>query len=128
MDTSIFLARLLGPIFLVVGVAMLAQPGSFQAMLREFIESRLMMYLAAVLGLLGSWTLVLVHNVWVTDWRVIVTLMGWLGIMRAIVTIYRPAWIVAAGRALLRYAPSFRIAGLIDLALGLVLTAGGFAG
>ena len=76
MQTSIFIAKLLGPIFVVVGIAILSKPQAFRTLLQEFIESRVLIYLAGVLGLLGGLTLVLTYNLWVLDWRLLITLIG----------------------------------------------------
>ena len=63
MQTSIFIAKLLGPIFLIVGSALLTKPDAFRVLLQEFIESRVLIYLAGFLGLLGGLALLLTHNV-----------------------------------------------------------------
>ena len=45
---------------------------------KEFLKSRALIYLAGVLTLIPGLALVLVHNVWAVDWRVLITLFGWL--------------------------------------------------
>jgi len=76
MQTSIFIAKLLGPIFIVVGTAILFKPQTFRTLLQEFIENHVLTYLASFLGLLAGLALVLTHDVWVLDWRLIITLVG----------------------------------------------------
>jgi len=128
MSASIFIARLLGPLFLVVGIALLAKPAAFRALLQEFIASPVLLYLAGFLGLLGGLALVLTHDLWVPDWRLIVTLIGWITIIRALVTVFLPQRIVAIAHGLLGTRHIFLGAALIDLALGLVLSYFGYAG
>ena len=69
MTASIFIARLLGPMFLIVSIALLLKRAMFHAILEEFTASRSMLYLAGFFGLLGGIALVLTHNIWVGDWR-----------------------------------------------------------
>lgn len=126
MQTTIFIARLLGPIFVLVGIAMLLKPEAFRALLKEFIESRVLVYLAGVLGLLGGLTLVLTHNVWMLDWRLIITLIGWASVVRAVVTIFKPEWIVSLGLKALEHRNFFVGAAAIDLVIGLVLSYFGY--
>jgi len=126
MQTSLFIARLLGPIFLTVGIALLTRPEAFRALLREFIASGVLMYLAGVLGLLGGLAVVLTNNLWVLDWRVLITLVGWTSIVRALVTIFRPQQIVSIGGRLIEHRGTFTIAAVVDLLIGAILSYFGF--
>jgi uncharacterized membrane protein len=127
MQTSIFIAQLLGPIFVVVGVALLAKPQMFRTILQEFIRSATLLYLAGFIGLLGGMAMVLAHNVWVPNWRLIITLIGWVTIVRAVITIFQPQWLVAAGAAILDHRGVFLGAAVMNLIIGLVLSYFGYA-
>jgi hypothetical protein len=81
VPSSSYLARLLGPVLAVVGLAMLLRPADYLALVGDILRSPALLYLASVLGLLGGVALVLAHNVWTTDWRVIITLLGWITIL-----------------------------------------------
>ena len=126
MQTSLFIAKLLGPMFLVVGVALLTRPEAFRALLREFIASALIMYMAGFFGLLGGLALVLTHNVWALDWRVLITLLGWTSLIRALVTIFSPRWIVSTGAWLIDRKGAFPAAAAADLIIGAVLSYFGY--
>ncbi|HKM63482.1 MAG TPA: hypothetical protein VJY39_13435 [Acidisphaera sp.] len=128
MGPSLFIARLLGPMLVVVGIALLLRPHLFKDVMADFLRSAALIYLAGFFGLLGGLALVLTHNLWVADWWLIVTLIGWLAVLRAVVTIMRPEWIVAAGRAIVGREAFIRGSGGADLALGLVLSWFGYAG
>lgn len=125
--TSVFLARLLGPLIAVVGVALLVHPDVYRTMMKEFIRSLALCYLAGFFGLLGGISLVLVHNVWTSDWRIIVTLIGWITIVRAALTLMWPRCVAAIGRRLIQSPQVFTAAAVIDLALGLALSYFGYA-
>jgi hypothetical protein len=127
MPTSIFIAKLLGPIYLIVGIALLLRAPMFRTILQGFIRSPVLLYLAGFLGLLAGLALVLTHNVWAPDWRIIVTLIGWLTIVRAVVTIFQPEWIVALGSKILERQGIFFGAAVMNLVIGLVLSYFGYA-
>jgi hypothetical protein len=127
MPTSLFIAKLLGPIFLVVGVALLARPEAFRALLREFVASGALMYLAGFFGLLGGLALILAHNVWALDWRVLITLIGWASLVRALVTIFSPRWIASIGAKLIELRGAFAAAAAIDLVIGAILSYFGYS-
>jgi hypothetical protein len=126
MQTSLFIAKLIGPMLLVVAVAVFARPEAFRSLLREFVASAISMYMAGFFGLLGGLALVLVHNVWALDWRVLITLIGWATLVRALVTIFAPQWIASIGAKLIEFRGVFAVAAAIDLVLGAVLTYFGY--
>jgi len=104
----------------------LFNPKEFRAMLKEFIKSRVQIYMAGMLGLLGGLALVLTHNVWAFDWRLIITLIGWVAIIRAVVTIFQPQWVAAAGSKLHTQQGLFSAAAALSLVIGLVLSYFGY--
>jgi len=126
MSASIFIAELLGPVFVVVGIALMLREQTFRAILQDFIRSSALVYLAGFLGLISGLALVLTHNVWVFDWRVLITLIGWVAIIRAVVTVFAPQWIVALGSKLLDHRRIFLGAGVVDLIMGIVLSYFGY--
>ena len=126
MPISLFIAKLLGPMHLVLGVALLTRPEAFRVLLREFIASGALMYMAGFFGLLGGLALLLVHNVWAFDWRVLITLIGWTTLIRALVTIFSPQWIVSAGAWLIEHKGAFPVSAAADLVIGAILTCFGY--
>ncbi|MGA2817062.1 MAG: hypothetical protein ABSE67_12330 [Xanthobacteraceae bacterium] len=95
--------------------------------LSEFIRGATWLYLAGFIGLLTGMALVLTHNVWAPDWRLIITLIGWVTIVRALISIFQSQWIVAAGTAILEHRGAFVGAAVFNLIIGLVLSYFGYA-
>ena len=126
MTASIFLGRLLGPAFVVVGVALLLRPQRFRVILREFIGNATWLYWAGFVGLLAGLALMLTHNVWTLDWRRLITLIGWVTLVRALITIFQPEWIVRAGNVILERQIFFLVAAVLDLIIGAVLSYFGY--
>ncbi len=126
MSTSLFLAKLIGPVFLVVGIGLLFNVESFRSLLTEFIKNPVLVYLAGVLGLVGGLALVLNHNFWIADWRLIITLVGWIALIRGVVTILRPQWIVSIGNRISQHKAIFLAAGIVDFIIGAALSYFGY--
>ena len=126
METSIFLARMLGPFFLVMGAGMLATPQGFRATAEEFLASRALIFLAGLFAFLPGLAIVLTHNVWVFDWRAIVTILGWLGLAGGAFRLLFPAQVKAIGTAILKDAGWLRGGGVAVAVLGAVLAYFGF--
>ena len=90
MQTSIFLAKLIGPALLIVGIGVLLNQSYYRAMTTQFVASRPLFYVAAVIGVVAGLAIVLVHNVWTPNWRVLITLLGWINLLRGAVSILLP--------------------------------------
>jgi len=90
MATSIFLARLIGPVMALVGVSVLANEAAFRKLAQEFLRSPALIFLSGMILMPAGLAVVLSHNVWVADWPVIVTLLGWLAVITGAVRIFAP--------------------------------------
>jgi hypothetical protein len=120
MPTSVFLARLIGPVMLVVGLAVFANPRGFREMAEEFMASRALMYLSGLLLMPAGLAIVLTHNVWTADWRVLITLLGWLIAIGGALRLFGPLFVVKAGQAMLNKPYFTSIAAAIWVVLGLL--------
>jgi uncharacterized membrane protein len=126
MTASIFLARLLGPAFILLAIVLFTDRKRLLDILRELVASPLWIYFAGFLGLFGGLALVLTHNLWTADWRVIITLIAWITLIRAVVTFLWPnAIIVIAHRIAAQPIVLTGAAGL-NLLIGLALSYFGY--
>jgi hypothetical protein len=127
MATSIFLARLLGPLLLAVGASILINPKPFQTMAGEVVRSITLVYLFGLFDFAAGLAIVLTHNVWVANWRVLITLIGWLVLIRGAVRILAPEAIMGFAAKVLRKKQMMPVAAAVTGVLGLVLCYFGYA-
>lgn len=127
MQTSIFIARLIGPVMIVVGLSVLLDRQRFHSMAEEFLASRALMFLGGMMVMLGGLAIVLTHNVWTSDWRVIVTLFGWLLVISGAIRIIEPPFLYAGARALLGHPIMPIFTGGTWLAIGAVFCLLGYS-
>ncbi len=90
MATSIFLAKLIGPVLLVVGIGLFVNAKTYRKLADEFLRSPALIYLSGVLLMTAGLALVLTHNVWRADWPLLITILGWLGVIGGAVRIIVP--------------------------------------
>jgi hypothetical protein len=126
MQTSIFLAKLIGPVLLTVAFALFINRQAFAAMSEEFLQSRALLYLSGFLIMPAGIAIILTHNIWVPNWRVVVTLFGWMMAIGGALRLVFPDRVQAWGRGFLRHPTGAYIAGGIWLAFGAVLTFYGY--
>ena len=121
MQASIFLARLLGPLLLLPGIGLLANRRAFRAMATQMLDSVLLVYVFGLIDLTAGLAIVLVHNVWVADWRVIITLLGWLLLIRGAARVLIPETLMGYAKNMLRGQNVYLVSGIVLVILGLVL-------
>jgi hypothetical protein len=102
MQTSIFLARLIGPVMVVLGFAVLFNQRGFRDLAQEFIASRALVFLSGLIILPAGIAIILVHNVWAVDGRLMITLFGWSVALTSAVRVLAPQFIMTRGSAMLQ--------------------------
>jgi len=84
MGHSIFFAKILGPIMLIVGLGLLMNQKFYQKVLEDYSKNAALAFFCGILPLVVGIIVVLVHNVWVANWRVIITIYGWGGVIKGV--------------------------------------------
>jgi hypothetical protein len=120
MSTSLFLARLIGPVMLVIGLAVFANQRAFRDMAEEFMASRALMFLSGLIVMPAGLAIVLTHNFWSADWRVLITIFGWLNVVGGAVRLAGPPFLTQTGRAMLKQPHFVSLAAAIWTVLGLL--------
>jgi hypothetical protein len=121
MDTSLFLARLLGPILVVLAIGLLVRQDSWRAMAKDFVTNRPLLFLSGFLTLLGGLALVNTHNVWEGGWPVIITILGWLGVIGGTARMLFPDTVVGVSEKMLGNKTYLTVGGVGEGLLGLWL-------
>ena len=130
MTMSKYIARLMGPVLLLVGIGMalglMHEGESYSSLIKEFISSRALIFVTGVLALVAGLAIVNAHNLWVPDWRAIVTVLGWLLVVRGVVNIVFPAWAQTLGDRMVA-SPAGSVTGAaIAFVLGAILCIMGY--
>ncbi|MCB1119461.1 MAG: hypothetical protein KDK65_05830 [Chlamydiia bacterium] len=90
MEMSLFLAKVIGLYLIIVLTAILINRRFLDRCIDELVESPCCLIstgaLAVILGLL----IVISHNVWTTNWPVVITIIGWLALIKGVLRLYWP--------------------------------------
>ncbi len=126
MDRSMFLARLLGPTFVAIGLGMLINLGMYESMVAEALHTGILFYLSGLLSLLAGLSIINLHNIWHADWRVIITVLGWLMTIGGIIRIVVPQVAIVIGSSIYSGRVPTIVIALIVAALGAFLSVKGY--
>ena len=89
---TVFLARLFGLYCLIMAAALLSQPEAFVTMVHALMADAPLVLISSVFTLFGGLAIVLLHNYWSGGvLTVIVTLLGWLTLIKAVVLMALPS-------------------------------------
>lgn len=125
MERSTFIAKLLGPLFLVLGVGMFVSQSVYQGLINEFLDSAALVYLSGLISLLAGLAIVNVHNSW-TGWSVVITVIGWLMLIGGVIRLVLPQLAIGFGTAFYGSGAALIIVAVISLVLGGFLTYKGY--
>jgi asparagine N-glycosylation enzyme membrane subunit Stt3 len=125
---TIYLSRLLGVVFLIVAVAMLADREMGVAALGQLGVDRTPLLLLGLVRVVFGVLIVLVHNVWRRGfWPLVVTLTGWAILVRGVAVLLIPPDAMASIMNAAHVVDFYYLYAAIPLVLGGYLALRGFS-
>lgn len=125
MESSIFIAKLLGPYAIIMSIGIMFNLTIYKNIIRDFLKNSALLYLGGIFMLVFGLLIILFHNFWVFDWFVVITILGWLGLIKGILLIVYPNCIIKISKAylvnnnlLLTHSAVIFIIGLILIVFG----------
>ena len=126
MQTSIFLAKLMGPMLLAMGLASLIHPQKMRHMAREFLDGEALIFMSGVIALPVGLAIVNSHNVWLIGWPVIITFFGWMIVCAGIARMMLPGAMKTIGGAMIEKTAYLAVPGALVAALGAYISYQGY--
>jgi hypothetical protein len=90
MQPAVFIARLIGPAFVAVGLGVLANGPFYTALILEAVHSPTLIYFSGLMALVPGLAILNVHRSW-SGWPVIITIIGWLMVIGGVIRLVLPA-------------------------------------
>jgi hypothetical protein len=125
MSISRFIAGLIGPLMIAIAATMLLNVSMFHAMVDQMARNYAIVFLMGMLGLVGGLAILRFHNIWSADWRVIVTILGWLSVLGGIGRMLLADEAATIAQSIIGHG-SIRYFAVLPLALGAFLTFKGY--
>ena len=88
MDITIFLARFWGSLFIILGLQSIFV--KFLGRVIQYTEDKSITVFTGYITFLLGLATVVAHNVWVLDWRITITILGWATLFKGIEKIAFP--------------------------------------
>lgn len=126
MENSIFIARVFGLCYLIIGVGFIFNRKAFQRVMEDFCKNAALLFFAALFALVIGVVIILTHNVWVANWTVMITIIGWAGLIKGIWMIVFPDTVPKFMKAYQENKNLLIVHSVFVFILGVVLTFFGF--
>jgi len=94
---SRFIAALIGPVVMAVGLSMLMNPGIVAALSDDIAASPALMMTSGVIAMLLGLAIVKSHNRW-KGWPLAVTLVGWIAVIGGLLRVAVPDFVISLAR------------------------------
>lgn len=121
METSLFLGKVIGWILVISALAAFSQRKNIGRMLQDFSNNIGLTYFSGMMALIIGLLIVTSHNIWTSDWRVLITLVGWLSILKGVIRMFAPERALSWGISIVAKRGVYVTALLVFLVIGVVL-------
>ncbi|HEY5220526.1 MAG TPA: hypothetical protein VIJ29_00030 [Candidatus Paceibacterota bacterium] len=120
MDISVVIAQVLGIFFVVAGVAMVVSSKATAGAIEESVAHKGIVFMWGIGALLIGAVIVVFNNAWTTGLPLLVTILGWLALVKGVFILLAPGVAAALYR---KFGKSGMIVfcGVVVFVLGLVL-------
>ena len=80
----------MGSAIVIVGITVFNK-SYFNAVMTDLVNNKGLLWLTGLITFVMGMVIVALYNVWSADWRVIVTLLGWLTVIKGAVIVLFPS-------------------------------------
>lgn len=112
-------------VFLIGGIMMFRRKFFIHAM-HDFIYNRALRFLIPALELAAGLALILTHNIWTLGPELIVTCVGWMMTIEAVLYLLLPEKTLIKSLSALNNKTMYVVGGALSIALGIYLIISGF--
>lgn len=128
MEASRILARIIGPLLIVLAVGVFLNMEFYRSLATEFSKSASLRYLGGFIALLLGLIMLQLHNKWEARWPVVITILGWITAIKGALLILFPGLIAGLWSPYAAAPVVLTISLAISCAIGVFLTIKGYWG
>ena len=123
MELSVFIAQILGLVYVSFGLGLLINGDYYKKVIDDMLKNTGFMIYGGMMALVFGFLIVKHHNLWVQDWRVLITLLGWIGLIKGVLLFVAPKALLDFSKPLLK---DMNVLGVGVLIMGSVIGYFGF--
>lgn len=126
MNTSVFLAKLMGLYLVIISISVLINKNRMKSVIVELMKNSALQFLMGLNILIIGLLLIISHNIWVSSWPVIITIIAWAVFIKGVLNVTFPNLAQHMTKPFLQSQSIPYFAILINFLLGIYLCYYGF--
>jgi uncharacterized membrane protein HdeD (DUF308 family) len=112
MELSILIAKIASVVYLSAALGAVFSRDHYRRILDDWSQNATLMYFMGFTAVVLGFIMVHYHNNWVMDWTVLVTILGWLALIKGVLLIIFPGFVARLSNPILsskrfKYFPCF---------------------
>jgi len=120
MQLTVFLGQIIGIFWIVMGLAVIVHNQRFKKIFTEILDKPALLAMSGFVSLVIGSILVVTHNIWGWSFQGLITLIGWIILIQAILRLLFPMWLVKKCKRMLQK-NTLLVIGWIILIVGLFI-------
>jgi hypothetical protein len=126
-EPTVFLSRLIGLVALIIAVPMVLDKQSMMATFGLVVDDRGLLVVLGMASVVAGSAIILLHNVWRKGlWPLVITLCGWLLLLRGVLILFLPPDVISSLIGTLRVDQYYYAYAVVPLIVGAYLCLRGF--
>ena len=125
METSILIAKIIAVVYLSAALGGFFSRDYYRRLAEDIYKNAALTYMMGFMVVILGFLIVHHHNLWVQDWRVLITVIGWIALVKGVAIIAFPQFIQRLSKPFLTEKGQ-RIIPYVTLSLGLLFGYFGF--
>ncbi|HEU4342189.1 MAG TPA: hypothetical protein VFU31_11510 [Candidatus Binatia bacterium] len=93
MELSILIAKITSVVYLSAALGAVFNRDHYRRVLDDLFKNAALTYLTGFTAVILGFLIVNYHNIWGKDWTVLVTILGWLALMKGVLLIAFPGFV-----------------------------------
>jgi hypothetical protein len=102
METSILIAKILATVYLSYFLGLLFSGKYYKEELPKLVDNSAYLILGGFMAIVFGFLILEFHNYWNSDWTVVITIFGWLSLLKGILLIVFPQMFTAYKTTILK--------------------------
>lgn len=127
-ETTMFLAQMIGPVFLAFGVGMFTARNYYLNVYKNIDKETLAMLIASMGMIAAGIAWIVKHPYWTTTPEIIISVLGWITLFKGVMFAIAPRWVENMADAVLESKGVVSGVGFVIVVFGAWLTWFGFGG
>jgi uncharacterized membrane protein HdeD (DUF308 family) len=125
MELSIFIAKIAAVIYLAASLGGFVSRDYYRRISDDMFKNAALTYMMGFIAVIIGVLIVDCHNLWVSDWTVLITVIGWLALIKGVLIIAFPKLVQRLSEPFLTER-TLKVFPYVTLLLGLIFAYFGF--